>query len=377
MIEQIWRFLFFRTHATAVGAITALALAAIDTALWDLRCRSAGLPLHVMAGGAQARVPLYTTEGGWLQLATEELVEQALRSARARLRRLQGQGRQAACQRGRGPARGGARGGRRRLRDHDRRQPGLHGRRGDPPGARLRAVRPRLVRGAAAGRGPRRPCAPRRQRPALPDRGRRDRSTACRISASICSATPARSSRSTSPGSAASRPGSRCAHLAEAFNIAVCPHFLMELHVGADRRRAERPLGRVHPAARRHHAARHADRGRPRDPVRGAGPRHRLGHGGDRAAPGPRADAPCGLRAAILTSRNPKCRRHLGANEGRPRSGAGLGRERWQADRRHADRGAGAHALPLRADPLGHAPPPAADPALPRGGVGSRPDLDA
>ena len=78
MIEQLWRFLFYRTHATAVGAITALALAAIDTALWDLRCLKAGLPLHVMAGGAQARVPLYTTEGGWLQLSTEELVEQAL-----------------------------------------------------------------------------------------------------------------------------------------------------------------------------------------------------------------------------------------------------------------------------------------------------------
>ncbi len=78
MIEQLWRFLFYRTHATAVGAITALALAAIDTALWDLRCLKAELPLHIMAGGAQERVPLYTTEGGWLQLSTEELVEQAL-----------------------------------------------------------------------------------------------------------------------------------------------------------------------------------------------------------------------------------------------------------------------------------------------------------
>ena len=31
--EAIWRDLFFHTHATAVGAITSLALAAIDTAL--------------------------------------------------------------------------------------------------------------------------------------------------------------------------------------------------------------------------------------------------------------------------------------------------------------------------------------------------------
>ena len=46
-IEEIWKALFFHTHATTVGAITSLALAAIDTALWDLRCRRAGLPLHV------------------------------------------------------------------------------------------------------------------------------------------------------------------------------------------------------------------------------------------------------------------------------------------------------------------------------------------
>lgn len=77
-IEAIWRDLLFATHATAVGAITSLALAAIDTALWDLRCRRAGLPLWRMAGGARDSVPLYSTEGGWLQLAPERLVEDAI-----------------------------------------------------------------------------------------------------------------------------------------------------------------------------------------------------------------------------------------------------------------------------------------------------------
>jgi L-alanine-DL-glutamate epimerase-like enolase superfamily enzyme len=83
MVEQIWRDLLFLTHATTVGAITAIAMAAIDTALWDLRCRKAGLPLHVMAGGAQERVRLYTTEGGWLHLETEALVDDALRQKAA------------------------------------------------------------------------------------------------------------------------------------------------------------------------------------------------------------------------------------------------------------------------------------------------------
>lgn len=77
-IEGIWRDLLLATHATAVGAITSLALATIDTALWDLRCLRAKLPLWKMAGGAKDRVSLYSTEGGWLHLETEKLVADAL-----------------------------------------------------------------------------------------------------------------------------------------------------------------------------------------------------------------------------------------------------------------------------------------------------------
>jgi L-alanine-DL-glutamate epimerase-like enolase superfamily enzyme len=73
-VEAVWRDLFLATKATTVGAITSLALAAIDTALWDWRCRAAGQPLWVFAGGAKDRIPLYDTEGGWLQLSAEELV---------------------------------------------------------------------------------------------------------------------------------------------------------------------------------------------------------------------------------------------------------------------------------------------------------------
>jgi len=79
-IEAIWRDLEYHTHATTVGAISALALAAADTALWDLKCRKQGLPLWVAAGGASDRRPLYTTEGGWLHIAKEALVEDALKA---------------------------------------------------------------------------------------------------------------------------------------------------------------------------------------------------------------------------------------------------------------------------------------------------------
>jgi len=77
-IEKTWRELLFLTHATSVGAITSLALAAIDTALWDLKCCRHGEPLSRMAGGAQDKVPLYTTEGGWLHIDTAALVDDAL-----------------------------------------------------------------------------------------------------------------------------------------------------------------------------------------------------------------------------------------------------------------------------------------------------------
>lgn len=79
-IERIWRALLFLTHATSVGAITSIALAAIDTALWDLKAVKLGMPLHLLAGGAQREIPLYTTEGGWLHLETAALVEDAARA---------------------------------------------------------------------------------------------------------------------------------------------------------------------------------------------------------------------------------------------------------------------------------------------------------
>jgi L-alanine-DL-glutamate epimerase-like enolase superfamily enzyme len=92
MVEEIWKDLFFYTHATSVGAITSIALCVVDTALWDRRCRVASLPLHVMAGGAQRRIPVYDTEGGWLHLAPGAVVDNALaakakgfRASRSRL----------------------------------------------------------------------------------------------------------------------------------------------------------------------------------------------------------------------------------------------------------------------------------------------------
>jgi L-alanine-DL-glutamate epimerase-like enolase superfamily enzyme len=77
MIEAICRAPLFTSHATAVGPIMSLALAAIDTALWDLRGHRKALPLHRLVGGAKSAVPLYSTEGDRLHLEPAALVEDA------------------------------------------------------------------------------------------------------------------------------------------------------------------------------------------------------------------------------------------------------------------------------------------------------------
>lgn len=81
LVEHLWHRLYGATRATSIGVITALALAAVDTALWDIRAQRAAQPLWMIAGGHRRDVPLYDTEGGWLHISLEELVEGAQASA--------------------------------------------------------------------------------------------------------------------------------------------------------------------------------------------------------------------------------------------------------------------------------------------------------
>ncbi|GAB2608298.1 mandelate racemase/muconate lactonizing enzyme family protein [Pseudactinotalea suaedae] len=81
--EALWTALLDTTRATTVGAITALAIAAVDTAAWDATTRRDGRPLWQAAGGAQESVPTYDTEGGWLHLHVDELVQGAVAAQQA------------------------------------------------------------------------------------------------------------------------------------------------------------------------------------------------------------------------------------------------------------------------------------------------------
>ncbi len=51
-IERINDFLIWHIHYVGRGGIASFAISAIDIALWDLRCKEAGLPLWRLAGGA-------------------------------------------------------------------------------------------------------------------------------------------------------------------------------------------------------------------------------------------------------------------------------------------------------------------------------------
>ncbi|WP_152362478.1 mandelate racemase/muconate lactonizing enzyme family protein [Microlunatus speluncae] len=77
-LEQLWQLLINNTRATTVGAITSLAMAAVDIALWDLAGKRYGQPVWRLAGGAQERLPVYDTEGGWIHLPADDLVRNAI-----------------------------------------------------------------------------------------------------------------------------------------------------------------------------------------------------------------------------------------------------------------------------------------------------------
>lgn len=73
--ERIWQRLWMECHAAGPAGITTLAISAIDIALWDLKAKSAGEPLHRLLGGARESVEVYASAIN-LHLSLDELVEQ-------------------------------------------------------------------------------------------------------------------------------------------------------------------------------------------------------------------------------------------------------------------------------------------------------------
>src|SRR4051812_1494887 len=61
--EHLWQLLSRAGFFPADGGVSA-AVAAVDSALWDIKGRALGVPVHVVLGGAgRERVPCYTHVG--------------------------------------------------------------------------------------------------------------------------------------------------------------------------------------------------------------------------------------------------------------------------------------------------------------------------
>ena len=68
-IEALWQKMWWTLHYGGRGGQSASAISAVDIALWDLKGKTAGLPLYQLLGGFDAKVPCYA--GGidlWLTL---------------------------------------------------------------------------------------------------------------------------------------------------------------------------------------------------------------------------------------------------------------------------------------------------------------------
>lgn len=78
-IERLWEKVWWGLHWVGRQGVAQLALAAADIALWDLKARLCGLPLYRLLGGAHRQMPVYDTDCGWLHHTSQELVEETSR----------------------------------------------------------------------------------------------------------------------------------------------------------------------------------------------------------------------------------------------------------------------------------------------------------
>jgi L-alanine-DL-glutamate epimerase-like enolase superfamily enzyme len=73
--QRIWDKMFRATRASGGGPVSSIARAAVDIAVWDVKAKAREVPLYKLLGGAQEQIPVYDTEGGWLDSPVEQLVE--------------------------------------------------------------------------------------------------------------------------------------------------------------------------------------------------------------------------------------------------------------------------------------------------------------
>ena len=73
--QAAWRAMVRQTRNLGRPGVTSMAIAAVDTALWDLKARLLGLPLGTLLGAVRDRVPVYGS-GGFTAYSLTRLCEQ-------------------------------------------------------------------------------------------------------------------------------------------------------------------------------------------------------------------------------------------------------------------------------------------------------------
>ena len=77
--KEIVRKCYYENHFVGRVGASAVGLAAVEFALWDLQCKRVNLPLWRYLGPCRSEIKAYSTEGGWLSWSPDELVREAVR----------------------------------------------------------------------------------------------------------------------------------------------------------------------------------------------------------------------------------------------------------------------------------------------------------
>ncbi|MDO6563552.1 mandelate racemase/muconate lactonizing enzyme family protein [Amphritea sp. 1_MG-2023] len=76
-VEKIWGDMWNDCNPIGQKGISISAISALDTALWDLLGKQAGMPLYQLFGACRDKVKTYASSGLWLSASIDELIEEA------------------------------------------------------------------------------------------------------------------------------------------------------------------------------------------------------------------------------------------------------------------------------------------------------------